>query len=63
LVEARLSTRTVDLVIRALAREADLTLSAHPLRHTCLTRLVRGGADVVLVAELTSADRMERAMV
>lgn len=50
-------------MIRALAREADLTLSAHPLRHTCLTRLVRGGADVVLVAELTSADRMERAMV
>ncbi len=40
---ARLSTRALDLVIRALARNADLVLSAHTLRHTCLTRLVRGG--------------------
>lgn len=44
-------------MIRALAREADLTLSAHTLRHTCLTRLVRGGADVVLVAELAGHRR------
>ncbi len=56
---ARLSTRALDLVIRALAREADLTLSAHTLRHTCLTRLVRGGADVVLVAELAGHRRLE----
>ncbi len=56
---ARLSTRAIDLVIRALAREADLMLSAHTLRHTCLTRLVRGGADVVLVAELAGHRRLE----
>lgn len=56
---ARLSTRALDLVIRALAREADVTLSAHTLRHTCLTRLVRGGADVVLVAELAGHRRLE----
>ncbi|MCA1679207.1 MAG: tyrosine-type recombinase/integrase, partial [Actinobacteria bacterium] len=55
----RLSTRAIDLVIRALAREADLVLSAHTLRHTCLTRLVRGGADVVLVAELAGHRRLE----
>ena len=56
---ARLSTRALDLVIRALAREAGLVLSAHTLRHTCLTRLVRGGADVVLVAELAGHRRLE----
>ncbi len=56
---ARLSTRAMDLVIRALAREADLALSAHTLRHTCLTRLVRGGADVVLVAEIAGHRRLE----
>ncbi len=56
---ARLSTRAVDLVVRALAREAGLVLSAHALRHTCLTRLVRGGADVVLVAELAGHRRLE----
>lgn len=56
---ARLSTRAIDLVIRALARDADLALSAHTLRHTCLTRLVRGGTDVVLVAELAGHRRLE----
>jgi len=56
---ARLSTRALDLVIRALAREAHLVLSAHTLRHTCLTKLVRGGADLVLVAELAGHRRLE----
>jgi integrase/recombinase XerC len=56
---ARLSTRALDLVIRALARDADLALSAHTLRHTCLTRLVRDGADVVLVAEIAGHRRLE----
>lgn len=48
----RLSTRAIDLVVRRLGQEADLELSAHVLRHTCLTRLVRGGVDLVTVAEL-----------
>jgi len=56
---ARLSTRALDLVIRALAGDAGLALSAHTLRHTCLTRLVRGGADVVLVAEIAGHRRLE----
>ena len=55
----RLSTRAIDLVVRALARDANLVLSAHTLRHTCQTRLVRGGADVVLVAELAGHRRLE----
>jgi len=55
----RLSTRALDLVVRALAKEAGVALSAHTLRHTCLTRLVRRGNDIVLVAELAGHRRLE----
>ena len=48
----RLSARAVDLAVRRLGRAADVTLSAHTLRHTCLSGLVRAGHDIVLVAEL-----------
>ena len=40
----RLSARAVDLV-RRLGRAGDVTLSAHTLRYTCLTGLVRAGHD------------------
>ena len=46
----RLSARAIDLILRRLGRQADVELSAHTLRHTCLTRLVRAGNDIVLVA-------------
>jgi site-specific recombinase XerD len=36
-----------------------LSLSAHVLRHTCVTNLVRGGNDLVLVAELAGHRRLE----
>lgn len=55
----RLSTRAIDLVIRRLGQEAGLALSAHVLRHTCLTALVRNGNDLVLVAELAGHRRLE----
>ncbi len=55
----RLSTRAIDLVVRRLAADADLQLSAHMLRHTCVTNLVRGGTDVVLVAELAGHRRLD----
>jgi site-specific recombinase XerD len=55
----RLSARAVDLVIRKAARRAGLELSAHVLRHTCVTNLVRGGNDIVLVAELAGHRRLE----
>ena len=48
----RLATRSIDDVVRRLGQEANLSLSAHILRHTCLTSLVRHGNDLVLVAEL-----------
>jgi site-specific recombinase XerD len=55
----RLATRTIDDVVRQLGQEANLSLSAHILRHTCLTSLVRNGNDLVLVAELAGHKRLE----
>lgn len=55
----RLSARAVDLIVRGLGKDAGLELSAHVLRHTCLTNLVRGGNDLVLVAEIAGHRRLE----
>ncbi len=55
----RLSARAVDLIVRGLGEDAGLELSAHVLRHTCLTNLVRGGNDLVLVAEIAGHRRLE----
>lgn len=53
----RMSSRAIDLVIRRLAKDAGLVLSAHTLRHTAVTNLIRSGADVVLVAEIAGHRR------
>jgi site-specific recombinase XerD len=55
----RLTPRSVDRVVRGVATRAGLKLSAHTLRHTCVTNLVRGGSDLVLVAELAGHRRLE----
>lgn len=55
----RLGPRSVDRVVRGVAARAGLVLSAHVLRHTCVTNLVRGGNDLVLVAELAGHQRLE----
>lgn len=57
----RLTTRAVDLIVRRLGEQANLDapLSAHVLRHTCLTNLVRGGNDLVMVAEIAGHKRLE----
>lgn len=55
----RMTDRAVDLRLRKLAAQAELTFSAHTLRHTCLTNLVRGGNDIVLVAEIAGHKRLE----
>jgi integrase/recombinase XerC len=57
----RLGARAVDLVVRRLGEEANLgaPLSAHVLRHTCLTNLVRNGNDLVMVAEIAGHKRLE----
>jgi integrase/recombinase XerC len=55
----RLSARSIDLIIRRIGADAQLELSAHVLRHTCLTNLVRRGNDLVLVAEIAGHKRLE----
>jgi site-specific recombinase XerD len=55
----RLSKRAVDDVVRGLGEDAGVKLSAHILRHTFLTRMVRQGSDLVLVAELAGHRRLE----
>ncbi len=55
----RLSARSIDLIIRRIGADAHLELSAHVLRHTCLTNLVRRGNDLVLVAEIAGHKRLE----
>ena len=55
----RISARAVDLVIRRLAKDANLELSAHTLRHTAVTNLIRSGADVVMVAEIAGHRRLD----
>ena len=56
---ARLTARSVDRVVRSVGGRAGLELSPHVLRHTCVTNLVRGGNDLVLVAELAGHRRLE----
>lgn len=57
----RLSSRAVDMLVRRLGEEANLSnpVSAHVLRHTCMTNLVRNGNDLVMVAEIAGHKRLE----
>jgi site-specific recombinase XerD len=55
----RLTARSLDRVIRGLGRSAGVELSPHVLRHTFVTRLVRGGVDVVIAAELAGHRSLE----
>jgi site-specific recombinase XerD len=55
----RLSCRAIGLVLRQLETDAHLELSAHVLRYTCLTNLIRRGNDLVLVAEVAGQKRLE----
>lgn len=57
----RLSSRAVGLIVRSFGEEANLDrpVSAHVLRHTCMTNLVRAGNDLVMVAEIAGHKRLE----
>jgi site-specific recombinase XerD len=57
--ETRLMPRAIDLLLRKLGEDAGIHVSAHILRHTCLTNLVRNGNDLVLVAEIAGHRRLE----
>lgn len=55
----RMSTSALDLIVRKVGQDAGIELSAHVLRHTLLTALVRNGNDLVLVAEIGGHKRLE----
>ncbi len=55
----RLSARSIDSLMDRVGDEAGVALSAHVLRHTFATNLIRGGQDLVLVAEMTGHARLE----
>ncbi len=55
----RLSARSADEAVRKLVADAGLEVSAHALRHTCLTNLVRAGEDLVMVAEIAGHRRLD----
>ena len=55
----RLSTASLDLIVRKIGESCGLSLSAHVLRHTFLTNLIRKGNDLVLVAEIGGHKRLE----
>lgn len=55
----RLSARSIDSLMDRVGNEAGVAVSAHVLRHTFATNLIRGGQDLVLVAEMTGHARLE----
>lgn len=58
--QCHLGTNAVDHLVRRLGKEAHLSgLSAHRLRHTCLTNLVRSGADLMIVKTAAGHAKLE----
>jgi integrase/recombinase XerC len=55
----RLSQPAIDHLVRQFGKDAGVEVSSHRLRHTCLTRLVRAGIDIVAVAEIAGHSRLE----
>lgn len=57
----RLTTRAASDVLTAIASHARLEdpTTAHVGRHTFVTRLIRGGEDLITVAELAGHARLE----
>jgi site-specific recombinase XerD len=57
--KSRLSIPSIDRIVRKIGASANIELSAHDLRHSFISSLIRSGADVVIVAELSGHSRLE----
>lgn len=55
----RMSATSLDRIVRKTGEACGIDLSAHVLRHSCLTNLVRKGHDLILVAEIGGHRRLE----
>ncbi len=55
----QMSISALDLIVRKVGQDAGIEISAHVLRHTLLTALVRNRNDLVLVAEIGGHKRLE----
>jgi integrase/recombinase XerC len=55
----RLSQAAIDHLIRNLGKDSGIEVSCHRLPHTCLTRLVRAGIDLITVASVAGHSRLE----
>jgi site-specific recombinase XerD len=55
----RISTQSIDHLIRQFGKDAHVELSSHSLRHTFISKLIRSGVDVVIAAELAGHARLE----
>ena len=55
----RMSATSLDRIVRKTGEACGISLSAHVLRHSCLTNLVRNGHDLILVAEIGGHKRLE----
>lgn len=54
-----LSTASMDLIVRKIGQACGLEISAHRLRHSCLTNLYRQTKNLVLVSEIGGHKRLE----
>lgn len=55
----RISPSALDYLVKHVARLAGVEMSAHTLRHSCISRLIRSGIDIVIVAEVAGHQRLE----
>ena len=55
----RMSSTSLDRIVRKIGEAVGLDLSPQILRHSCLTSLVRAGNDLVLVSEVAGHKRLE----
>lgn len=57
--KSRLSVASIDRIVRQMGLISGISLSAHDLRHHFVASLMRSGADIVIVAELTGHAKLE----